>query len=80
MREHWNSNFRVRPRADAVDSEVRSETGGTIAVSGYLGHSSLRQSKNYELLAKHSDHTRGIASNNHKEFCFMEGGIFMHNI
>ena len=80
MREHCNSNFRVRPRANAVDSDVRSETGETIAVAGYLGHSSLGQSKRYELLAKHSDHTRVIASNNRKEFCFMEGGIFMHNI
>ena len=48
IRKHWNSNFKVRLRANAVDPTVRSETGGTIVVSGYLGYSSLRQSKNYE--------------------------------
>ena len=48
MREHCNSNLKVRLHANAVDPEVRSETGETIAVSGYRGHTYLRQSENCE--------------------------------
>ena len=38
----------VRLHASAVDPEVMSETGETIAVSGSLGHTSFANKKNYE--------------------------------
>ena len=47
MREHWNSDFRVRLHTNAADPEVRSETRETIAMAEYVGHTSL-QIKNYE--------------------------------
>ncbi len=46
IKKHWNSNFKVRLRANTVDPTVRSETlGGTIVVSGYLGYSSVFAAK-----------------------------------
>ena len=44
---HWDSNFRVRLRANAVDPEVMSETVETIVVSGFH-----LQIKNYKTQLK----------------------------
>ena len=45
MREHCNSNFRVRLHANAVDPEVMSDTGETLCVGVSRSHIVCNQKK-----------------------------------